>query len=76
MARALQSLGAAMTPYQLAQARQALGWSVTRLANALRLRDGGPRRVRAMESGDNPISGPVSVAVEAYLDGWRPRDGS
>ena len=56
-------------------ARLALGWSLRDMARALRLAQietKGPDRVRDMESGARPISGPVSVAVEAFLTGFRP----
>jgi len=45
------------------------------MARALRLAgtpDKAATRVREMESGNRPISGPVAVAVEAFLSGWRP----
>jgi hypothetical protein len=32
----------------------------------------GRRAVRRWETGDRPISGPASVAIEAMLGGWRP----
>jgi len=45
------------------------------MARALRLA-GTPEkaaaRVREMEAGRREISGPVQVAVEALLSGWRP----
>jgi len=56
-------------------ARLALGWSLRDMARALRLAQietKGPDRVRDMESGARDISGPVSVAVEAFLTGFRP----
>jgi hypothetical protein len=63
------------TPDDLKTARQILGWSLRQMARALRLA-GTPEkaatRVREMESEVRPISGPVCVAVEAFLDGWRP----
>ena len=63
------------TPADLKAARLALGWSLRDMARALRLAQvetKGPDRVRDMESGARPISGPVSVAVEAFLTGFRP----
>ena len=70
-----------MTPDQLRDARAALGqmWGHNRplhlveLGRALRLqgRDVGAS-VRAWERGHTTISGPVSVAVEAMLAGFRP----
>jgi transcriptional regulator with XRE-family HTH domain len=56
-------------------ARHALGWSLRDMARALRLASvetKGPDRVRDMESGAREVSGPVSVAVEAFLSGFRP----
>ncbi len=45
------------------------------MADALRLggsSEKGGQRVREMESGTKEISGPVAVAVEAFLTGFRP----
>ena len=60
---------------QLKLARQILGWDHFTLARALRLA-GTPEkmaaRVHDMEAGKRDISGPVQVAVEAFLSGWRP----
>ena len=59
----------------LKQAREALGWSPSDMARALRLagdRSQGEKRVREMESGKRQISGPVSVAVESFLHGFKP----
>lgn len=72
------------TPESLKAARRQLGWSVYQLARALRMapedstRDDqqGKKagdRIREMEDGRRDISGPVSVAVEAFLAGFRPR---
>ena len=63
------------TPADLKAARQTLGWSLRQMARALRLAgtpDKAATRVREMESEARPISGPVAVAVEAFLSGWRP----
>jgi len=61
------------TPADLKAARQALGWSLSQMADALRLAPPkGAQRVREMEAGAREISGPISVAVEALLSGWRP----
>jgi len=63
------------TPDDLKAARQSLGWSLRTMARALRLAgtlDKAATRVREMESGSRPISGPVCVSVEAFLTGWRP----
>jgi len=60
---------------ELRLARQILGWEPGQMARALRLA-GTPEkaaaRVREMEAGRREISGPVQVAVEALLSGWRP----
>jgi transcriptional regulator with XRE-family HTH domain len=61
----------------LRQAREALGWSHEELARALRLAGGpkqGEKRVREMEAGVRPISGPVTVAVESFLRGFTPHE--
>jgi hypothetical protein len=67
----------------LHRARRGLGWSVTQLARALRLcppdaaaddqrvKKAGDR-IREMERDVRDISGPVSVAVEAFEQGFRP----
>lgn len=63
------------TPADLEQARTQLGWSLWDMARALRLngeREQAAKRVREMENGARQISGPVAVAVEAFVDGWRP----
>ncbi len=59
----------------LKQARDALGWSPSELARALRLAGGeaqGEKRVLEMESGRWLLSGPVAVAVESFLHGFKP----
>ncbi len=59
----------------LKQAREALGWSPSELARALRLAGGesqGEKRVLEMESGRRQLSGPVCVAVESFLHGFKP----
>lgn len=59
----------------LKQAREALGWSPAELARALRLAGGeaqGEKRVLEMESGRRTLSGPVAVAVESFLHGFKP----
>jgi rhamnose utilization protein RhaD (predicted bifunctional aldolase and dehydrogenase) len=61
----------------LKQAREAMGFSHTELARALRLAGGekqGEKRVREMEADKRDISGPVTVAVEALLRGFLPHD--
>lgn len=62
---------------ELKAARQELGWSLAELARALRLGGGGDKPaqyVREMENGARSISGPVTVAVEAFLAGFRPEE--
>ena len=59
----------------LKQAREALGWSPAELSRALRLAGGeaqGEKRVLEMESGRRQLSGPVAVAVESFLHGFKP----
>lgn len=57
-----------MTPADFRTARKALGLSANGMAEALCLGKGGGRTVRRWESGETPISGPVSVAVELMLE--------
>lgn len=63
------------SPDDIRAARQRLGWSVSDMAAALRLA-GNPKSsadyVRQMEGGSRAISGPVTVAIEAFLTGFRP----
>jgi hypothetical protein len=57
------------------QAREALGWTHGDMARALRLAGDpaqGEKRVREMESGKRQITGPVAVAVESFLHGFKP----
>lgn len=64
------------TPERFAEARQALGLDKTALAVALRLSPGtGRQTIRRIEEGKNTggVPGPVQVAMEAFLSGWRPR---
>lgn len=60
---------------ELKVARQILGWDAFTLGRALRL-SGTPEKIAArvldMEAGKRDISGPVQVALEAFLSGWRP----
>jgi transcriptional regulator with XRE-family HTH domain len=57
-----------MQPEDLKAARIALGFTVTELAEALRLSmPNGRTAVREMETGKREISGPVSVAIELML---------
>lgn len=60
-----------MTADEFKEARKALGMTVREMAAALRLSDtNGYRTVRRMESDEIPVSGPISVAVEAMLAGY------
>ena len=68
-----------ITPEEFRRARLTLGWGAGLMGRALRLgrwwddNDLGPKtRVRAMESGRKLISGPIAVAVAAFLSGFRP----
>lgn len=58
----------------LRHARERLGWSLSQLADALRMQGEADActRLRKMEAGRRPITGPISVAVEAFSDGFRP----
>jgi hypothetical protein len=72
-----------MTPDQMRVARHNLGYKwgkdrplhMSELGRALRLkgRDIGAS-VRDWEGGHTPISGPVEVAIEAMLRGFKPND--
>ena len=63
------------TGTDLKRARKALGWKVNNLVDALRLSpDNGGRAIRRMEAGDQPVTGPIQVAVEAFLAGYIPED--
>lgn len=57
-----------MTATEFRAARKALGLSANGMAEALRLGKGGGRTVRRWESGETPVTGPVSVAVELMLE--------
>jgi DNA-binding transcriptional regulator YiaG len=56
-----------LTPQEVRAARAALGLSANGLAEALRLGKGGGRTVRRWESGQVPISGPATVAIQLML---------
>ena len=71
--------GHEILPQKLQEAREQLGWGRGLMGRALRLGrwwdedDPGPKtRVRDLESGRRVISGPVAVAVAAFLAGFRP----
>lgn len=64
-----------MTPAAIRKARADLGMTQAQFADVLRLSDPygeGRRTVRRWENGQRTPSGPVSVAIEALLSGWRP----
>ena len=62
-----------MQPGELRAARHSLNLSQNELGEWLLLTGNAPGyTVRMWELGKRPISGPVSVAVEAFLSGWRP----
>jgi DNA-binding transcriptional regulator YiaG len=66
-----------MTPERIREIRTGLGLSQNALAEVLRLGPNGGRTVRRWESGQVPISGPASVALELMkLMQWRKEDQS
>ena len=59
----------------LRAARKELGWSLADMACSLRLAENSGRdTIRKMESGKINVTGPISVAVEAFLAGYIPGD--
>lgn len=56
-----------MTPDELRQSREALGYSQSGLAEALRMGKNGAKRIREMEQGDKEISGPIESYVRLRL---------
>jgi hypothetical protein len=60
------------TKEDFALARGLLGMSAPEMARALRMGKGSDRTIRRYESGECPVPGPTSVAVEALLTGFRP----
>jgi DNA (cytosine-5)-methyltransferase 1 len=60
-------------PAEIKEARRSLGLSQTGLAEALRLGPNGERTVRRWESGDVPITGPASLALELLVRGSKRR---
>jgi len=58
-----------LTPEQVKEARLRLGLTQTQLAKRLRMRGNGARQIRAWESGEAPITGPASLAIEYMLRG-------
>ena len=61
-----------MTPAEFRAARKKLGLSAQKMAQALKMPSG--RTIRRWEAGDNPVPGPVVVAVQYMLaDAQKPR---
>ena len=56
-----------MTPEQFRDVRKTLGLTQKALAEALRMGRHGWQSISKWESGDNPIPGPVTVAIEYLL---------
>lgn len=54
--------------------RDKLGMSAKQMARALRMGKGADRTIRRYESGESPVPGPVSVAVEAMVQGFVPAE--
>jgi DNA-binding transcriptional regulator YiaG len=65
---------APLTAQEVKTARILMGLTEGGLASLLRMGNSGRRQVRRWESGDVPVSGPASVAIEALMTGWRPRE--
>lgn len=65
---------APMTPDRVKAIREGLQLSQSGLAQVLRLGPSGKRTVARWEAGDNPVPGPVTVALEALEAGWCPGD--
>ncbi|HEY5410909.1 MAG TPA: hypothetical protein VIJ94_09310 [Caulobacteraceae bacterium] len=67
-----------VTGADLKTARKQLGWTTYQMALALRLK--GDRRLSGQrvhnleEKPDEELGGPTQVAVEAFLDGYVPKD--
>lgn len=60
-----------MTAEEFKTARKQLNMTVREMAHALRLSESnGYRTIRRIEAGELPISGPISVAIEAMLAGF------
>lgn len=62
------------TKEDFSKAKSALGMTGSQLAKVLRMGKGADRTIRRYESGETPIPGPLSVAVEALLTGFRPEE--
>jgi len=64
------------TKEDFSKAKLDLGMTGTQLAKTLRMGKGADRTIRRYESGELPIPGPLSVAVEALLTGFRPEENN
>jgi hypothetical protein len=62
------------TKEDFAKAKSDLGMTGVQLAKVLRMGKGSDRTIRRYESGEIPVPGPLSVAVEALLTGFRPEE--
>jgi len=60
-----------MTPAQFKDARHALGFTQSELAESMQLGGDGKRTVRRWEYGERPIPGPVAVLMALWLDNDR-----
>ena len=58
-----------MMPAEVKDARRALGLSLKGMAELLRLGPNGERTIRRWESGEVPVTGPASLAIEMLLRG-------
>jgi len=63
-----------MTNEDFIKARSDLGLTAADLAAVLRMGKWSDRTIRRYESGEIPIPGPLSVAIEALLAGFWPED--
>ncbi|MFN8992667.1 MAG: hypothetical protein ACK5X3_03225 [Pseudomonadota bacterium] len=61
-----------MTGDEFREAREELNLTRGELATILRFGANGERRIRRMENDEIEVSGPVSVVMDALLDGWWP----
>ena len=61
-----------MTGDEFREAREELNLTRGELAAILRFGANGERRIRRMENDEIEVSGPVSVVMDALLDGWWP----
>tara|TARA_R110000868_G_scaffold102492_11_gene282229 strand:+ start:2950 stop:3156 length:207 start_codon:yes stop_codon:yes gene_type:complete len=64
------------TKEDFAKAKSDLGMTGVQLAKTLRMGKGADRTIRRYESGETPVPGPLSVAVEALLNGFRPEENN